>query len=98
MVVHVEPCALSDVKHAARRINPGGQCPLGIKSVDLTAGRSLPVYLDNRTSSMSAASSQECVDRTIRLGIRRDPTSACERAWSDGWEFRRARGRALRRG
>src|SRR6266516_2727644 len=37
---------------------------LGVKSAVLTVGQSLPVYRDNRTSSVSAATLQKCHNRT----------------------------------
>jgi hypothetical protein len=42
------------------------QAELWAKSAAWTVGRSLPVYPDNRTSSVSAATSQECHQRTCR--------------------------------
>jgi hypothetical protein len=39
------------------------QCPSWVKLVVLTVRRSLPVYPDNRTSSVSGATSQTCRNR-----------------------------------
>src|SRR5882724_1889945 len=37
---------------------------IGVKSAVLIIGRPLPIYPDNRTYSVSAASSQECQERS----------------------------------
>jgi hypothetical protein len=43
---------------------PFRECRSWVKSAMLAVGRSLPVYPDNRTSSISAATSQKCQERT----------------------------------
>ena len=45
--------------YSSRRTDAQKRLPIGIKSAAWTVGRSLPVYPNNRTSSVSAATSQE---------------------------------------
>src|SRR6202022_4509803 len=56
-----------------------------VKSAVLTVGRSLPVYPDDRTCSVSAATSQKCRQRTCTLAwefLASSFSSAVLGAWS----------------
>ena len=56
------------------RVPRFAECPNWVKSAVLEVGRSLPVYPDNRTSLVSAATSQKCQAQEVQGGYDSKPT------------------------